>query len=180
MVARKWDYSITRMPLPLMFTSLFASFAGEAAITTSYIEKIRAFKACDPNEYARVITDINESTQAAIAALRKINEGEEIEKNLAAFGQAFELGRRHTKQLGVLCGADIESDQSTDLIEDSKKHGAFVSKLPGAGGRDSIGALCTDAKARQNLRSFWKTRSELELLQIETTNNGYIVGKKGD
>lgn len=175
LVRRPWDYSITTAPLPSVFTQSVANFAGESAITVSFVSKVNEFKAKQPDEYAGIIRDIDSATKAAIRALVDINHGKELEANMEEFRSAFRIGRVKAKLLGVLSGAGIEPDDCTALIEESEEKGAFVAKLPGAGGRDSIAALCRDEPSKQMLEKFWAGRKELELLGVAPSNSGYIV-----
>jgi phosphomevalonate kinase len=92
-------------------------------------------------------------------------------KTLENFRIAFEEGRILLKKLGQLSGANIESDEYTKLIELMKKEGAFIAKLPGAGGGDSIFAICLDERKRKNVSNFLEAKG-LKLLDVEISNEG--------
>ena len=170
-VKRKWDYTVEKFALPEEFRLLFANF-GESMITTKAIGSVSDFKRSDPRIYSDMINEIDEQNEAAVKALKEIKNGNK--DALERFKTAFDRGRSLTKKLGVFSGAAIEPDDCTELIEESKKNGAFVAKLPGAGGKDSIAALSLDEKSYSSLLNFWKGREELNLLDIKTVENGAI------
>ena len=98
---------------------------------------------------------------------------EDVEKKVNQFRDAFNKGRILTKQLGVLSQVSIEDDDLTRLIEESVLNGACVAKLPGAGGRDSIAALCLD-RDDQKLIGFWNSKKSISVLNIKVINQGAI------
>lgn len=163
MVKKRWDYSIEEFSLPEQFRLLFANF-GESMITTKALGSMSDFKLKDPGTYKNLIKGINDENARAIDALRKINKGDE--GALDSFRESFDNGRELTKRLGILSGVDIEPDDCTKLIEESRKNGAFVSKLPGAGGKDAIAALSLSDKDAELLRNFWRSRHSLKILDI--------------
>ncbi len=177
MVDKKWDYTIKSVSFPDIFRVSMANFVNEATITTSLVSVVNEFKKRNPQKYKDIITEINDSTEKATIALSKIKD-ENSTHNIAEFIDNFERGRLATKKLGELSGVDIEPADTTRLIEDSKNEGALVAKLPGAGGKDSIGAISADDNEAQRLRRFWSSKSNLELLNISMQNDGVILLKK--
>ena len=175
LVKRPWDYSITRVAMPAMLGPVVAGFVNESASTVSLVSKVFEFKARDPDRYSRIISGIDATSRAAAKALGEINKGRDVEHNLEAFRTNFEKGRELTKLLGTSSGAGIEPDECTALVEDSKGHGAFVAKLPGSGGRDSVAALCVDDEARARLEEFWGADKRLVLLNVKDDNGGHRV-----
>ena len=163
LVSKKWDYSIEKLQLPDNFIMSFANF-GESMITTKAIGSISDFKVKDPDTYLSLVSEINRENVTAIKALKKIKKGDY--DSLETFRAAFERGRHLTKKLGMLGNVGIEPDDCTDLIEKSMKHGAYVAKLPGAGGRDAIAAFSLDATAQKNLAEFWRNQG-LNVMEIK-------------
>ena len=174
-VRKNWDFSIKKVELPPIFDTAFASFVNDSAITVSLVNGVRKFKAANPDTYTEVISKMNAANLSAVDALTRLSNGEKAQDSLSEFRQAFEEGRNQTKLLGKLSGIEIEPDSATKLIKESEHHGAFVAKLPGAGGMDSIAALSFSGQPAENLRAFWSSRSELQLLNIRSTNEGYSV-----
>ncbi len=171
LVNRKWDYSIEKFTLPGEFGLLFANF-GESIITTKAIVSVSDFKKKDPDAYNKLIKEINNENATAIESLRKIKNGDS--EALSDFREAFDNGRLLTKRLGELSNVSVEPDDCTKLIEESKKNGAFVAKLPGAGGKDSIAALTLNVKDQERLRAFWKTRKDLSISDITAVKDGVL------
>lgn len=166
----KWDYKIEKFSLPNEFRLLFANFE-DSMITTKAIGSVSDFKKNDPHTYGDIIGEINEENIKAISALRDMKNG--ISENaLEKFRAAFDRGRIITKKLGLLSNVGIEPDDCTALIEDSIKNGAFVAKLPGAGGKDAISALSINQISQKALYRFWKSKKELRVLKISFTSNG--------
>lgn len=173
LIRMPWDYKIEKLKLPGMFAVSFANFLGEGMITTTAVGSISKFKREDPTEYKELMDDINKENEKAVVALRSLSANEDVGSNLAIFKDAFNKGRQLAKRLGVLSRVSIEDDDLTKLIEESTSKGAFVAKLPGAGGRDSIAALSLNGEDKV-LENFWKTRKEICILKIKVVNEGAI------
>ncbi len=171
LVNKKWDYIIEKFSLPDEFRLLFANF-GESMITTKAIGNVSEFKEKDPHVYSDIIGEINDENMMAVNALRELKGGNK--DALEGFRNAFDSGRSLTKKLGVLSNVAIEPDDCTELIAESKKNGAFVAKLPGAGGKDAIAALSVGRESQESLRKFWKAKKELNLLDINAISDGAI------
>lgn len=171
LVRSEWDYTIKSFSLPKELKLLFANF-GEAMITTKAIGSVSDFRTRDPHSYAELIQDINDENLKAVNALKKVKKGNM--DSLEEFKTAFDHGRSLTKKLGLLSNVGIEPDDCTELIEESKKNGAFVAKLPGAGGKDSVAALSLDDNSYASLKKYWGTRKELSILDIKTVASGAV------
>ncbi len=169
LIKKSWDYKIEKFALPKEFRLLFANF-GESMITTQAIGNMSEFKKNDPNAYGKLVKKINDENVKAIAALRKIRSGEK--DSLQEFREAFDKGRLLTKKLGELSNVAVEPDDCTELIEESKKNGAFVAKLPGAGGKDAISAITLDDKSYSSLKSYWSARRDIRVLDIKSSDKG--------
>ena len=165
-VEQQWDYKIEPISLPKNFKILMANYIGNAAITVSLVSKVNEFKAKNPNEYNRIITKINEQDERAILYLRKLSKGSGDQEDLAKFRAAFDSARLITKELGARAGIDIEDDEATELIEECKRHGALVARLPGAGGKDSIAAITIRDEDYSRLKEFLLSKNELKVLEI--------------
>ncbi len=165
-VEQQWDYKIEPISLPKNFKILMANYIGDAAITVSLVSKVNEFKAKNPNEYNRIITKINEQDELAILYLRKLSKGSGDLEDLAKFRAAFDSARLVTKELGVRAGIDIEDDEATELIEECKRHGALVARLPGAGGKDAIAAITINDEDYSQLKEFLLSKNELKILEI--------------
>lgn len=165
LVKKKWDYSIGRFGLPSPFMLSFANFLGEAMITPKAVGSVLDFKAKQPEEYVDLIKRINSENIKAVDSLRKIKNGDQ--SAMASFKDAFDEGRTLTKQLGIKSNVGIEPDDCTNLIGQSKKNGAFVAKLPGAGGKDAISALSVSKTKHDKLGNFWSQNKGLKILNIQ-------------
>jgi len=172
-----WDYKIEKIMMPKNFNLSFAKFVGEGMVTTSAVGSISEFKTRDPKAYDSIINEINEENTSAADALKRVKGGKE--GALEEFRDAFEKGRALTKKLGILSNVGIEPDDCTRLIEDSKENGAFVAKLPGAGGKDAISAISLDTDSQTNLEKFWSSNSTLEVIRLNVANDGFQLEKPG-
>ncbi len=164
LVKRKWDYSIEPFQMPDEFRLSFANFVGEAMITTKAVGSVSEFKKKNPEAYGKLVKEINAENSKAVEALRVIKKGGR--DAYETFKAALDSGRALTKRLGELSNVGVEPDDCTALIEESKKNGAFVAKLPGAGGKDAISALTLDSDSKARLERFWKGRNELKVQDI--------------
>lgn len=167
---KRWDCVIEKLPLPKDFRLIFANFIGESMITIQAVGSVSDFKKNKPEKYADVIKRLNDENVRAVEALKKINNGES--DAMEEFKDAFDKGRAISKELGMISNVSIEPDDCTQLIEESKQNGAFVAKLPGAGGKDAIAALATSRKDHARLKRFWKEKKELNLLNIKLSKRG--------
>ena len=165
LVKRKWDYSIEPFQMPDEFKLSFANFIGESMITTKAVGSISDFKKKDPETYATFMKQINAENVRALDALGAIKNGDKTAYE--EFKYAFDIGRGLTKRLGDLSNVGVEPDDCTALIEESKKNGAFVAKLPGAGGKDAISTLTLDSDSKKRLEQFWRRRNELKVHDID-------------
>ncbi len=172
LIKKKWDYSIERFRLPDEFKLLFANFTGESMITTAAIGSVSGFKAKEPEKYADLIKRINDENQKAVDAIKRFEAGDK--DALGLFKEGFEEGRRLTKELGILSSVSIEPDDCTNLIEESKNNGAFLAKLPGAGGKDSIAALALSEAEKARLKNFWKGRGDIGVLDLNFSETGAV------
>ncbi len=173
LVKRRWDYNVEEFTLPEGLHVAFANFIGESMITAASIGGVSEFKKTQPETYSEMIRALNDANLEAVWQLRQINP--EREDALAAFVEAFDKGRSIAKQLGSMSNVDIEPDDCTALIEESKRNGALVAKLPGAGGRDAIAALSLSEADLSMVRDFWKTKRGLKVIGIETSNKGILL-----
>jgi phosphomevalonate kinase len=169
-VKRRWDYSVEKLALPKELRVVFANFVGESMSTTAGIGSVSEFKKDNPDKYSDLIKRINEQNVKAVRALRKLGEGGT--EAYALFEESFEIGRLLTKELGVLSHIGIEPDDCTKLIEGSKMNGAFVVKLPGAGGKDAIAALTLTRKDETKLKRYWRRNKSLALLKLKIGSRG--------
>ena len=60
----------------------------------------------------------------------------------------------------------VEPEECTSLIEETGRNGAFVAKLPGAGGKDAIAAIYLTDQDGARLRNFWSGKEELGILNL--------------
>ncbi|MGC9132696.1 MAG: hypothetical protein ACP5HJ_03645 [Candidatus Micrarchaeia archaeon] len=176
-VEKKWDYIIKQTRLPNFFEIALANFVGTSASTTSLVSKVNEFKRAQPREYKKLIKKIKENDEKAIfilESLRRIKEKETRNNLLSRFALNFERSREFTKKLGELSGAEIEPEKYSKLIEKTKKAGAFVARLPGAGGGDSIVALCLSKELKNKVENFWKGYKQIRMkvLKVKIGNEG--------
>ncbi|MFQ6009862.1 MAG: hypothetical protein ACE5J7_01950 [Candidatus Aenigmatarchaeota archaeon] len=152
-IDRDWDYRIDPLPFPDVLHTI-VGYTGSAANTRIMVRKVREWAAKSPDEYAALLHTLNEEDKKAIGALRDINEnrGGAIDK----FAKSFMLSRKLTRELGRRSGAPIETPELSQMIDAALEAGAIASKLPGAGGGDSIIAIYTDEKVRQSIHDAWK------------------------
>lgn len=188
-IDKDWDYVVEEFPMPPGFLVSIGNFIGESASTSEMVKKINEWKRGSLQAYNTLMNELNESNKETIRWLKEINRLHEefpdsYEKilhnpsqEMHNFKKAFEKGRMLTKHLGELTGADIETDDITQVIEQTMKQGAFVSKLPGAGGGDSIAAISFSKSDKHKLESYWLDCKikEIEPLDISISNEGVKI-----
>ncbi|MFH1106633.1 MAG: hypothetical protein V1787_01945 [Candidatus Micrarchaeota archaeon] len=196
-VGSPWNFRIHPEGLPQGF-EVAAAFTGKSAPTTSLARKVLAFDRRDHRRFAVLMDELNSQNEKAVLFLENLRDLQEkhpgvygkiagylangrnqpaalkIGDELAYFREfkaAFAGGRRLTKRLGELSGAPIEPDALTALIEESERNGAFCCKLPGAGGGDSIAALCLGRAQKRRLEAFWRGKG-LRILEVSEAGGG--------
>ncbi|MBI5224810.1 hypothetical protein HY989_02980 [Candidatus Micrarchaeota archaeon] len=152
-IQKNWDYSIIPISLPKNFIPVIAS-TNSPTSTTEMVRKINQYKETD-GLYFETMEKIN---SANVQAIQNLGNSEK-------FLKYFEDGRRLTKMLGDLSGADVEGPKYFALISKSLSNGAYVCKLPGAGGGDSIAAICLSDKNASKLANFWEKQG-MDVLDV--------------
>lgn len=173
-----WDYRIENLGFPSKFGLVFANFVNESTSTAAFVSKVNEFKERDPDTFNGLMKRLNAADEEALQALKKLKSSFEDDK-LERFREAFEAGRQLTKELGVLAGIEIESDECSNLIGKSKENGAFVAKLPGSGGKDSLVALTTSQPDTQKLAKYLNSVDGLKTLDVSPDNAGVRVDISG-
>ncbi len=189
LVNEDWDYRVTPLTLPSFLHPVVANFVGESANTASLVGVVNRFKGEEPNDYGKLIVDLNAESQKAIDALKRMRGSEDLDA-LQTFQEAFDAGRALSKQLWLRSKVHIkdddppevklghiEPDDVTELIERSRKAGAFVAKSPGAGGKDSLAALCRTEEDATRLREMWRGERGLEVLNVTPQRRGLSVSR---
>ena len=187
-IDKKWDYSAEQIALPHSFLVSVGNFIGESTSTSVMVKKINEWKAANPDKYKELMKELNEANKDAIKWMKKINEiyeedsecydrlliSPEDSEEFMKFKETFNKGRLLTKKLGELSGAPIESDECSQIIEETTKHGAFVCKLPGAGGGDNVSAISLSKSAKHKTEHYWANCviKEIEPVPISISNQG--------
>jgi len=200
-IDKNWDYSAQPLELPPKFLVAIGNFVGESASTSEMVKKITAFKEAQPEQYKQLMAELNTANQLTVTALGEINNiakanpekyklalkaaskrrksksSEGLEHELKVFNdfkEEFDRGRLLTKKLGELSGAPVEPNEYSELIEETKRQGAFIAKLPGAGGGDAIAAICLSKNAKKKVEDFWKNyqKKKINPLALGISNEG--------
>ncbi|GEM_PF-797574 len=191
-IEKQWDYTTENMPLPHGFLVSVGNFIDESASTSQMVKKINEWKAGSKEAYKTLMNEINEANKEAIRWLKEINNLykdfpdsyekilKEPSQEMHNFKKAFEKGRILTKHLGELTGAQIETNEVSQVIEQTMKHGAFTSKLPGAGGGDNIAAISLSKHDKHKVESYWLdcVIKQIEPLNISISNEGVKIETK--
>ncbi|NUN11162.1 hypothetical protein HUU53_00775 [Candidatus Micrarchaeota archaeon] len=164
-----WDYEIQPANLPKDFHAAIANVVGESMSTSEAVKKWKAWKEINPEENKKLFTELNQENASAIDALHKGNN--------ESFKQHFQKGWELTALFGEKIGAAVSTPQLNELIEESLTNGAFACKLPGAGGGDSIAAICLSKADKERLEEFWRHNAikKVQPLQIGISNEGIRI-----
>ncbi|MFH0922616.1 MAG: hypothetical protein V1811_00990, partial [Candidatus Micrarchaeota archaeon] len=130
------------------------------------------WKEQNPEENNRLFKELNDENAKAIEALQA--------ENYADFKTHFQRGWGLTALFGQKIGAPVSTSEFDKLIAESLENGAFVCKLPGAGGGDSIAAFCLTDADKERLERFWSAYSEKQLvpLNLSVSNQGVRLEKR--
>jgi len=167
-----WDCVLEKVKLPADFRVAIANIAGESMSTSEAVKKWKVWKEQDQDENSRLFEELNDHDVKAIEAL--------LAKDYASFQKHFQEGWDLTALFGEKIGAPVSTPGFNALVEKSLQNGAFVCKLPGAGGGDSIAAFCLSDADRARLESFWQSYSEKKLvpLGLSVSNEGVRIEER--
>ncbi|BCS90784.1 MAG: phosphomevalonate kinase [Candidatus Micrarchaeota archaeon] len=168
LVSKRWDYKIKRLSLSKIFRVALIMNKRGYSDTNDLVSKVFEFKKANSSLYNEIISLIDYYDRRAIRALSH------IESNKTRFKYAFTAARLLTKLLGREAGVDIEDDKTTALIESLEENGAFVARVPGAGGKDAIAALSISKSDYNRLKLFAK-KKHLDLIELESYSKGFYV-----
>ncbi len=183
-IESNWGYSVFPLILPSEFLPI-AAYTRYSAPTPQMVKRVMGYKGREAKTYNELIEEINRANIDALKALEEIvlqkARSKEYRKRLRErkgefeqFQAHFNDGRLLTKKLGELAKTDIESSKFTRLIQLSLQKGAYVCKLPGAGGGDSIVAVCLSEEERRKLSRYWRSL-KLGVLSIGFSEEGVRV-----
>ena len=162
------DYIITRQKFewPLFFFPLIV-FTGKSASTKELVQKILKFKMRRPYKYTEFMKEYNQINLNVKQAL-----DENWPKKIIYF---LEQSWAMRKKLGKLAHVPIEPEPMTMLMNDMKKNGALTAGLTGAGGGDSILAICSSNENRDKLIEFLNKKRLHIFENVNIVNKGYEV-----
>ena len=162
------DYIITRQKFewPLFFLPLIV-FTGKSASTKDLVKKVLKFKTRRPYQYTEFMKEYNEINLSAKQAL-----DENWPKKIVHF---FEQSWVMRKKLGKLAKVPIEPKSITSLINEMKRNGALTAGLTGAGGGDTILAICSSKENRNKLTEFLNKKKLHVFENVNIINKGYEV-----
>ncbi len=160
----KAKLSIGRFDWPPSLLPLVA-FTGSSASTKVFVEKIQKFRESKPQEYNNFMQEYN-NINLKLKDAFVFHKPDEIQSLL---GQSW--GMR--KKLGEMAHAPIEPENYSRLFKEMNKRGAFAAGLTGAGGGDSILALCTSEDDKNRLADFLDRKGLTVFEGVEIINKGY-------
>jgi mevalonate kinase len=144
-------------------------FTGQPSSTQELIKKVMDYKKKEPKEYSNFISTYNKINMKAKEAFES--------NNILTIKTALEESWEMRKVLGDLAKASIEPGKTTLFIDELKKNGAFIAGLIGAGGGDSILALCKEEDDKDRLIKYLEKKNMPVLETISIVNQGYRLLK---
>ena len=156
LIRLEFDWPHTLIPV-LVFT-------GVPASTTELVKKVNEFKETNFYQYKKFMYEYNQTNLAAKTAFD--------ENYLNRIKFFLEKSWDLRKQLGKMAKAPIEPEPMSHLIEEMKKHGALIAGLTGAGGGDSILAICKSNEDKDELIKF------LDRLKLNVMDEIQIINKE--
>lgn len=177
--SKEWDNGHEKALWPSLFTSLMA-FTGRSASTTEAVKKTNAFREASPEneakyqEFIKKNDAVNKKLHALWNETAKFKNVEEAGRKLVELKTLLKQSWRQRKEMGVMAGVEIETDSDTALLEECEQNGALFATMPGAGGGDSIFAVCTSNENRNRLMQFLKSKGLGVFEEAETIDRGYV------
>jgi phosphomevalonate kinase len=156
-IRKSYDWNTTLLPVII--------FTGNSASTTELVKKVLDFKQKNINSYRKFMEEYN-SINMSLKDAFESNEISKIKLNLER-----SWGKR--KELGKISGAEIEPEKYTKLIKEINTKGAFTAGLIGAGGGDSILALCKSKTDKKKLVEFCESKKMVVFDELNLVNKSY-------
>ena len=142
-------------------------FTGSSASTEELIEKVMLYKRLNPEEYKDFIHKYN---QINLALKNAIDEN--FRKRIKFFLEESWAMRR---ELGKITTTEIEPEKFTSMMQEMKKNGAMTAGLIGAGGGDSIIALCESEDNKAQLIEYLKRKKLTVFENVNIMSQGYEI-----
>lgn len=168
-----WNYLVRPLATPDLFQLVFATFPKDSASTPSMVKTVNAWKKTHPTEYQELITRLNDANVNAMGYLDELQTDFSPE-NLFQFKKWFDDGWQLTTQIGEESGTPIQPSQLKGILDGAQEHGAFVAKSPGAGGLDSVAALCLSTEKTNSLKTYLSEKG-LNVFDIQIDNQGVRI-----
>ncbi|NOZ80157.1 MAG: hypothetical protein GXP63_00670 [DPANN group archaeon] len=141
-------------------------FTGHVASTRHLVEKVLQYRKKHRKDYEALMSEYN----GIDIKLREAFIGHDLDLIPGLLERSWEKRR----ELGERSGANIEPQSFTELMQEMKAHGALAAGLVGAGGGDSILALCRDKQEQDKLIAFAKRKRYLVLENLNVIDSGYV------
>lgn len=142
-------------------------FTGKSASTEKLIRKVKAYKKRNPAKYQKMIHNYNLVNIECKKAF-ELNDLRLIKKYL-------EMSWTYRRKFGETVKANIEPEGLTKLITKLKLNGAYLAGLLGAGGGDSILALCLNKQDQAALIEYAESNNMVVFDNVSITNDGYDI-----
>jgi ERG8-type phosphomevalonate kinase len=159
-----WNIQIQEFDINQVFIPVVV-FTGKSAFTQKLVRKVLDFKKQQPAKYKNFLNEYNKIN----IALKKAFDGNWHKRIKFFLEKSWEM----RKQLGKMAKASIEPDKFTKLNNEMKDNGAFTAGLTGAGGGDSILALCKNEEDKIELMEFLKKKRLTVLNDVNIVNKKY-------
>ena len=95
------------------------------------------------------------------------------ENDVDKISRSLEKSWGMRKKLGKMANAKIEPDSLTDMMFKFKLNGALTAGLLGAGGGDTILAICKDQEHKEHFTKYLIQRGVLFFDEVKIDNKGY-------
>lgn len=161
---KEGDFNYETYDWPLLLIPVII-FTGKSASTKTLVEKVMKFKFSSEKKYYDLMEKYNSINIKARQAFTSNDP-----KNIKRF---LEESWAMRKKLGQEAKAEIEPDAYTKMINEIKDNGAYTAGLVGAGGGDSILALCTNKKEKEKLIKYLDSKSLVYFEDMGILSRGY-------
>ena len=150
------------------------AFTGKSASTVELVKQVNVYKEKHPEEYTKLMNEYNKVNFEARDCYKHYMESKDSQ-SLTRFIAKIEESLALRKLLREKAGVNIETEEQTATLDSLKRKGAMIAALPGAGGGDTILAVCKEDLEANIVKEYLKQNNLMVFENVNIADKPYEV-----